>query len=60
MTSSRKLEAQKDGGYLSEVTQVLRLGGFRYQLSVKVVKIQGRREEYDFIDLFCGIMVGVC
>lgn len=30
MTNSRKLEAQKDEGYLSEETQVLRSGVFRY------------------------------
>lgn len=40
MTSSGKLEAQEDGGYLSEVFQVLRSGGFRHQLSVKVVNVK--------------------
>lgn len=40
MTSSGKLEAQEDAGYLSEVTPVLRSGGIRYQLSVKVVNVK--------------------
>lgn len=60
MTSSGKLEAQEDAGYLSEVTPVLRSGGIRYQLSVKVVNVKkGRRKEYGFIDLFHSVMVGV-
>lgn len=45
MTSSGKLEAQEDAGYLSEVTPVLRSGGIRYQLSVKVVNVKKRKEE---------------
>lgn len=56
MTSSRKLEAQKDGGYLSEVAQVLRLGGFRYQLSVKVVNAK-YKEGGDNTNLLTYFMV---
>lgn len=61
MTSSGKLGAQEDGGYLSEVTQVLGSGEFRHQLSVKVVNVKYKEggKNLALFGLFHSVMVGV-
>lgn len=53
MTNSRKLEAQEDEGYLSEVSQGLR-SGFRYELSAKMANVkykEGRKNVALLTDL---------